>query len=112
MGISVSFSSKKATHAHGTHMSYTTMHRILEACGLPTHTLQSDYGVSFPAKKVISAMQDFLSREHRKTVRIIDWAGNFLDPQLDKEYVFVKQIVAQYNEMCKAGVKPTLFDGA
>ena len=112
MGISVSFYGKKASHAWGTHCTCSRLGRILKDCGLSTQTLQNEYYVELPAKRVIHALNDYLKREHRKTVIVIGWDGTFRNPQLSDDYVFVKQIVSQYNEMCSEGVKPTKFGGA
>ena len=101
MGISVSFFNK-STSSEDTHTTCTTMGELLFVLRLynAEEELRNDYGFCIPALKAVRAMEHFLSRHKNDT-----WLYT-------REVVYVRQMLTQYNDMRKAGHKPSHFGGA
>lgn len=113
MGISVSFSNNTAS-AEATHFTYSTCAAVLEAAGLPTKQLERDYYISFPVRKALPALEALASRLKRQASDFVygDPEGIAEILENDRIYVFTRQILAQYNEARRKGLKPTRFSGA
>jgi DNA-binding MurR/RpiR family transcriptional regulator len=104
MGISVSFATK-SNFSETTHVSYSTMARLLELCGLEEgyEQVKEECYVDLPAKKVVRALELFV-HEYQNGFSYVLTPEKFVD--------FARQILRQYNDFVKQGNKPRKFGGA